>query len=141
MIKLSLKQAVAVRLSALRTGHSFPPGKFLVLISVRGRVDFRVIMRLERLGELKNPMTSSGIEPASFRLVVQCLNQLRYHVHRDKVKLSQINGRPHTFILRHRKLIVDFLLGYLMTLSLSELYSIKGMINEYGAESVKGCTK
>jgi hypothetical protein len=28
-------------------------------------------MRLEGLGQLKNPMTSSGIEPAAFRLVVK----------------------------------------------------------------------
>jgi hypothetical protein len=37
-------------------------------------------MRLEGLGQLKNPMTSSGIEPVTFRLVAQCLNQLRYGV-------------------------------------------------------------
>jgi hypothetical protein len=35
-------------------------------------------VRLEGLGQLKNAMTSSGIDPAVFRLVAQCLNQLRY---------------------------------------------------------------
>jgi hypothetical protein len=30
-------------------------------------------VRLEGLGEMKNPMTSSGIEPANFRLAAQCL--------------------------------------------------------------------
>jgi hypothetical protein len=42
---------------------------FLILISVSDWVDPRTTMRLEELGELINPMTSWGIEPATFRLV------------------------------------------------------------------------
>jgi uncharacterized protein (DUF488 family) len=37
-------------------------------------------MRLEGLDQLKNPMNSSKLEPATFRLVAQCINQLRYRV-------------------------------------------------------------
>jgi hypothetical protein len=59
---------MAVRLSALSAGRPLPSGIFLMLISVRGWVDPRVIVRLEGLGQLKNPMTS-GIEPATFRLI------------------------------------------------------------------------
>jgi hypothetical protein len=40
----------------------FPPGSFLVLISIRGWVDPRAIVRLEGLRKLKNPMTSLRIE-------------------------------------------------------------------------------
>jgi hypothetical protein len=67
-------------MSALRSGRPLPPGRFLVLISVIGCVDPRTILRLERLGQLKNPMTSSEVEPATFRLVAYCLNQLLYRV-------------------------------------------------------------
>jgi hypothetical protein len=60
---------MAVRQSALRAGHPLPEGRFLVLISVRGCVDPRIIVRLERLGKLKKKSTSSGLEPEAFRLV------------------------------------------------------------------------
>jgi hypothetical protein len=58
-----------VRLSALHADHPLPPGRFLVLISVNIRVYSRDIVRLEGLGQQKNPITLSGIEPATFRLV------------------------------------------------------------------------
>jgi hypothetical protein len=42
-------------------------------------------VRLEGLGQLKNPMSSLGFEPATFRLVAQFLNELRYGVPRQVV--------------------------------------------------------
>jgi hypothetical protein len=41
----------------------------MVLISIRGRVDPMVIVRLEGLGKMKNSITSLGIEPATLQLV------------------------------------------------------------------------
>jgi hypothetical protein len=37
------------------------------------------IVLLDGLGQLKNPMTSSGFEPMTFCLAAQCLNKLCYH--------------------------------------------------------------
>jgi hypothetical protein len=68
---------MAVRLSALRTGRLYPQENSWYSI----QSTLSAIVRLERLGALKNPMTSSGIEPATFRLVVWCVNQVRYRMH------------------------------------------------------------
>jgi hypothetical protein len=60
---------MALKLLALSACRSLPLGRSLMLFYIRGSVDPRAIVRLEILVQLKNPMTSSGIEPAAFRLV------------------------------------------------------------------------
>jgi hypothetical protein len=46
----------------------YPPGRFLVLIPVRGRVDPRVIMQMAELDKLKKS-TSLRLEPTTYQLV------------------------------------------------------------------------
>jgi hypothetical protein len=62
-----------VRLSTLRNGRLYPQEIPLELISIKGWVDSRGQNTTERMKSIKIPLE---IEPVTFRLVAQCLNQL-----------------------------------------------------------------
>jgi len=73
-----------VRLSALRTVHLYPKEIFLVLISVRGRVNPKTIMRPERC-QWKIQMTPLGNRTGDLPALARCLNQ---HTSKRDVCLS-----------------------------------------------------
>jgi len=100
-----------VRLSALCTGCLYPQEIFLVLISVRGWVDLRAIVWLEGLCQWKIPVTPSGIESATFWLVVQCLNQLRHCVPTFQGQGTFISSQVLSLTLWPTQLLTEQLQG------------------------------
>jgi hypothetical protein len=48
---------MAVMFSAFRSGRPLPPGRFMVLISVRDWLDPKAIVRVEELRKLKKKST------------------------------------------------------------------------------------
>jgi hypothetical protein len=79
-----------------------PKGGSWYSFLLRGGVDPRVIVWLEGLGQLTNPVTSSGLEPATFQLVAQCVNQLCYCMPLKKI------GRSSLFS-SYRVLLISFI--------------------------------
>jgi hypothetical protein len=54
-------------------------------------------MRLEELGRFKNAIISLGIEPETFRIVAQCLNQLSYRIkdYEQALKIQRYKGHDY----------------------------------------------
>ena len=86
-----------VSLSTLCTVHLYPQDTFLVPIYVRDWFDTRAILRPEGLSQSKIPTKPSGIEPATFWLVAQCLNQMGFYALSNANRNSKLHRIVVTF--------------------------------------------
>ena len=89
-----------VRLSALRTGYLYPQEISLVLISVRGWVDPKALVRRKDYAKKKNPIIPSGIETVTFRLVAQCVNHLHTSCPHWNLWLRKMRGIKNHWTLK-----------------------------------------
>ena len=74
---------MVVRLSTLRTDRLYPQEMLLLVISVRGWVDPRAIVRSEGF-YVTEKLTPAAIEPATFRFVAQHFNHCATAVNRSE---------------------------------------------------------
>jgi hypothetical protein len=72
----------------------------MVFISARDWVKPRATVRLEGFCQLKPPISSQRIGPVTFMLVAQCLNLLRYRVHKSYAIVNLFQVKVHFVDLR-----------------------------------------
>jgi hypothetical protein len=86
-----------------------PPGNISgIHFCLRLWVDPRTIVRAEGLSQWKIPVTSWGIEPATVRLVTNCLNQMRHRVSSQHTNIYDCfgytvylqNNHPYVFVIK-----------------------------------------
>ena len=75
-----------VRLSAVLTGRLYPPRKYYWYSFLLEAESTRGHSAAGRIMSMKNSNDTIGIEPATFWVVVKCLNQVSHRVPLERVK-------------------------------------------------------